>query len=72
MTDKNFLKRGRRGEGVDLLSLVTRDTTKGDGRKLHQGKFTLTIRKRFFTEKVTGHLEQLPREVVMAPSLSVF
>jgi len=40
--------------------------------KLCQGKFRLDIRKRFFTERVIGHLDRVRREVVTAQSLSEF
>ena len=40
--------------------------------KLRQGKFSLDITKRFFTERVVGHWNRLPTEVAMAPSLSEF
>jgi len=40
--------------------------------KLHQGKFSLDIRKRFFTERVVSHWNRLPREMLTAPSLSEF
>ncbi|KAK4823355.1 hypothetical protein QYF61_001703 [Mycteria americana] len=68
----NFLKAGSGGGGADLLSLVTSNRTQGNGMKLHQEKFRLDIRKRFFTERVVGHWNWLPRESVMAPSLSEF
>jgi len=67
-----FLNRGSGREGADLLSLVTSKRTQAKGMKLCQGKFILDIRNRFFTERVAGQWNWIPKEVVMAPSLSEF
>lgn len=55
---------------IELPSLVTRDRTRGNGIKFHQGKFRLAIR--FFIERVFGFWNRLPREVATAPLLSEF
>jgi len=40
--------------------------------KLKHRKFHLSMRKNFFTLRVTEHCNRLPREVVESPSLEIF
>ncbi|KFO59272.1 hypothetical protein N302_16003, partial [Corvus brachyrhynchos] len=68
----NCLKGGCSQVGLGLFLQAATDRTRGHSLKLHQGKFRLDIRKKFFTERVAKYRNCLPGEVVESPSLDVF
>lgn len=54
------------------ISVVFNDRTQGKGSQLHQKRFRPDIRKTFLYQEGDQTLEEVPREVVKAASLSVF
>lgn len=68
----SFLRRANGEGGSGLFFLASIDRTHGSGLKLHQGRFRLGIRKQVLKGWVFKHWKRLPRQLVNAPSLSVF
>jgi len=66
------LKGGCQDNGAKLFSVVPSDRTRGNGHKLKLKKFCLNMRKNFFTLRVTGHWNRLPREAVDFPFVEIF
>ena len=58
--------------GESLFPRSLPGVTRNNGHKLAEGKFRLDIRRRYFTVRVARIWNQLPSEVVLAPTLGVF
>lgn len=66
-TSRNVVQTGKAvGKKLILNQLGSKNM------KLQQGKFSLDVKKSFFTERVVGSCSRLPREVVIAASLVEF
>lgn len=65
----NLLNGGFSEASVPLFSLVTRDTSRGNGLKLHQVRITV---EKLLHWKVIKHWNRLPMEVIESPWLGVF
>jgi len=55
-------------EGARIFSVVP----SGNGHKMKHRRFSLNIRKHFFTVSMAEHWQRFPREVVKSPSLEIF
>jgi len=67
-----YLKGACRKDGENIFSRACCDRTRSNGFKLREDRFRLNVRKKFFTMWVVKHWDNLPREVVQAPSLETF
>ena len=67
-----YLKGCHTEEGQDLFSIVPECRTCNSGSKLKKDRFWLNIRKNFLTVRAVRQWNQLPRELVSAPTLEAF
>ena len=58
--------------GESLFPQALPGVTRNNGHKLAEGRFRLNIRRRYFMVRAARICNQLPREVVLAPTLGVF
>ncbi|KAK4828344.1 hypothetical protein QYF61_026005, partial [Mycteria americana] len=68
----DYIKGAYQKDGERLFTKACSDRTRSNSFKLKECRFTLDIRKKFFTVRVVRPWNRLPREVVDAPSLEMF
>ena len=57
---------------ISLFVHITSERMRGNGLKLHQGRFRLDIMKNLFSETLVIQEKSMSREVVVSPYLEVF
>ncbi|KAK4825715.1 LOW QUALITY PROTEIN: hypothetical protein QYF61_002133 [Mycteria americana] len=67
-----YLKGGYKENGDSLFTRSHMEKMRGNGSKLHLGRFQLDTRGKFFTMRTISHWNNLPREVVDSPTLDSF
>jgi len=67
-----YLKGAYKKAGERLFMRAWSNRTRGNGFKLKEGRFRSDTRKKFFTVRMVGHWNLLPREAVDAPFLEMF
>jgi len=67
IADFQYLKGACKKAGDGLFTRACSDRTRGNGFRLKKGRFTLDVRKKFFTMTVMRHWNRLPGEAVDVP-----
>ena len=67
-----YLKDCHTEEGQDLFSIIPECRTSSNGLKLQEARFSLNIRKNFFTVRAVRQWNQLLMEIVSALMLEAF
>ena len=67
-----YLKGAYRKAEEELLISVGGDWMRGNGFTVEEGRFRLDIWKKFFAVRMVTHWNQLPTEVLNAPSREAF
>ena len=67
-----YLKDCHTEEGQDLFSIIPECRTRNNGLKLKEARFRLNSRKNVLTVRAVQQWNQVPQELVSAPTLEAF